>query len=30
MFRITEKNQPMHVGSLTVLIYGEAGIGKTT
>lgn len=30
MFRITEKNQPMHVGALTVLIYGEAGIGKTT
>lgn len=30
MFKITEKNQPMHVGALTVLIYGEAGIGKTT
>lgn len=30
MFRITEKNKPMHVGALTVLIYGEAGIGKTT
>lgn len=30
MFIITEKNQPMHVGALTVLIYGEAGIGKTT